>query len=67
MNYKKTSVEFEIQYTKEGEYTSCYMPEFEIYYSMKGGDEELIKKRGRSMMNAFIRFAREYEYRKIDK
>jgi hypothetical protein len=64
MEYKKTSIEFEIRYVQEGEYTFCYIPGFDMHYSMKGGDEELIKKRGRNMMNAFIRFAKEYDYKK---
>lgn len=37
---QKCGVEFEIQYRKEGEYYSCYIPEFDIYYSIRSGNEE---------------------------
>jgi hypothetical protein len=48
------NIQFEINTIKEGDYFSCHIPKYDIYFSTK--DENEIEKKGKILMNSFINY-----------
>jgi len=50
----EVNIQFEIETIKDGDYFSCHIPKYDIYFSAK--KESDIEKKGKILVNSFINY-----------